>query len=136
MPGVPTERTLTITSTEGNSDITMVELHHQGIDLAVSHTVYPPLVDTTTTTARAAVLTSARDGLVQHVGGKLLEDKAVPWQDHPGRQLVIRAGDGRSTVHARMVLVRNVLYQLMVTAPTPQLPALGARFLSSFRLIR
>lgn len=134
LPGKPTERTLTWTSTEGNADVVLVELQLGDVAFGSSHTEYPQIVRTKTAADQKSVLDAARDSLVHHVKGKLVDETLKPMGKHPGRRLTIRQADGQSTIHGRMLLAGSVLYQLTVTTPGTELPAPGTRFLESFRL--
>lgn len=134
LPGKPTERTLTWTSTEGNADVVLVELKLGDVAFGASHTEYPQIVRTHSAADQKSVLDAARDSLVHHVEGKLVDETPEPIGKHPGRRLTVRQADGQSTIHGRMLLAGSVLYQLTVTTPGSELPAAGTRFLESFRL--
>jgi hypothetical protein len=84
-------------------------------------------------------LNNARDSMLASLNGKLVLETRKSLEDYPGRELVVdmKMVDGKDGVmKARIYLVKNRLYQLMVMADTEQASA-GAItiFLDSFKLI-
>lgn len=66
------------------------------------------------------ILDGSRDGAVGNVGGTLINETRVELQGNPGRALVIdtTTDDGQAaTVNARIYLVDNRLYQILVVVP-------------------
>ena len=84
-------------------------------------------------------LNNARDSILASLNGKLVLETRKSLGDYPGRELVvdIKMVDGTNGVmKARIYLVKNRLYQLMVMADTEQASAgTITQFLDSFRLI-
>jgi hypothetical protein len=78
-------------------------------------------------------LDSARDGAVANVKGKLKAEKKVTLQDYPGRELVVEV-DAKSLVRVRLFVVKNRLYQVLVSGPKDLTGSkLTERFLDSFK---
>jgi len=84
------------------------------------------------------ILDGSRDGAVRNANGKLVLENKISLDGNPGRELVIDAkgkGGQDATMKARVFLVKNRLYQVMVVAPKGQVS--GAEiddFLKSFKL--
>lgn len=79
-----------------------------------------------------ALLNRTRDGAVQSIQGKLLDERKLSVQRHAGRALTIDAGSGRY-VFVRLYTADNWLYQVSIVAdaaePTPD----DERVLASFQ---
>ena len=84
-------------------------------------------------------LNNARDSMVQSVGGILLLETRQPLGDYPGRELVVNIllSDGTDGImKARVYLVKNRLYQVMVLVPRTEMEDESiTNFLESFKLI-
>jgi hypothetical protein len=79
-------------------------------------------------------LDSARDGAVANAKGKLKGEKKITLEDYPGRELVVEV-DAKSLVRVRLFVVKNRLYQLLVSGSKDLTGSkLGERFLESFKL--
>jgi hypothetical protein len=86
----------------------------------------------------ATVLDGARDGAVKNVQGKLVKEDQIAIDGHPGRYLKIEATpQGQAIdVEARIFLVKNRLYQMIVVRPRGSGgDADVSRFLGSFKLV-
>ncbi len=87
----------------------------------------------------AKILDGSRDGAVSNVNGKLVIETKVTLDGHPGRELVIdaKARNGEDgTVRARVFLVNNRLYQVMIVAPKGRVSSSAMNdFLQSFKLL-
>lgn len=85
------------------------------------------------------VLDGGRNGMVSNANGKLVFENKITLQGNPGRELVIDAKDrsgAKGTVKARLFLVKNRLYEVMVAAPKGGISGLQMDdFLKSFRLL-
>lgn len=84
------------------------------------------------------ILDGSRDGAVGNVGGTLINETRIDLQGNPGRALVIdtTTDDGQdATVNARIYLVDNRLYQVLVVVPKGDEDEVDADgFLDSFSL--
>jgi hypothetical protein len=84
-------------------------------------------------------LNNARDSMLASLNGKLVLETRKSLGDYPGRELVVdmKMADGTDGVmKARLYLVKNRLYQLMVMANTQDASAgTITTFLDSFKLI-
>jgi hypothetical protein len=79
-------------------------------------------------------LDSARDGAVANVKGKLKSEKKITLQENPGRDVLIEV-DSKSIVRVRLYVVKNRLYQVLVSGPKDLATSKTAeRFLESFKL--
>ena len=83
-------------------------------------------------------LNNARDSMLASINGKLVLETRKSLRDYPGRELVVnmKMVDGTDGVmKARIYLVENRLYQLMVIAGTQDAGAETiTQFLDSFKL--
>jgi len=85
------------------------------------------------------MLDGARDGAVSNVNGKLLSERQIRLQGHPGRELWIEADvEGQEGLaRARIYLVGRRLYQVLVAGPENQFPESDAeRCLDSFLIVQ
>jgi uncharacterized protein YceK len=84
-------------------------------------------------------LNNARDSMLASINGKLVLETRKSLEDYPGRELVVdmKMVDGTDGVmKARLYLVKNHLYQLMVMADAEEANAETiTQFLDSFKLI-
>jgi hypothetical protein len=85
------------------------------------------------------LLNNARDSMLASLSGKLVLETSKPLKDYPGRELVVemKMTDGTDGVmKARIYLVKNRLYQVMVLADKKDAEASTIiKFLESFKLI-
>ncbi len=81
------------------------------------------------------ILDNSRDGAVANIQGKLLSELIITLGRYPGREIKVETPDGKSTMRARIYLVNNRLYQLIVaTTRENALSPDVTRFLDSFKL--
>jgi hypothetical protein len=103
----------------------------------VAYSDYPP--DLVAQNDPATLLDGSRDGAVSNVGGTLISEDTIDLKGNPGRSLIIDTQTEtreEATVYARLYLVENRLYQVVVVVPqtaTEQVEA--STFLDSFTLI-
>jgi hypothetical protein len=85
------------------------------------------------------LLNNARDSMLASLSGKLVLETRKSLEDYPGRELAVdmKMSDGTDGVmKARIYLVKNRLYQVMVLADKEDEDAgTITRFLDSFKLI-
>ncbi len=74
------------------------------------------------------LLDGARDGAVSKVNGKLMKETKITLGQakHPGRELLIRAQDGKIYARVRMYLVDNRLYQVIVAGSETEVKSKSA----------
>ena len=78
------------------------------------------------------MLDGARDGAVGNVGGELIDEMELAFQDYPGREIEVEV-PGKATIRARLILIDNRLYQVMVISPSVEiLEKKGTEFFDSF----
>jgi hypothetical protein len=100
----------------------------------VGYTEYPEKLRTVVSDEE--LLTSARDGAVERVRGRLLVDQAKQQGGTPGRRIEIDAEDGQARVRGDLFVSGRRLYQVFATVePTAIESAEVQRFLDSFRLL-
>lgn len=81
------------------------------------------------------LLDYAADGAVEGVSGSLISKTPISYEQHPGLELKINAPADDATAIARIYLVDNRLYQvLVVTYIGEEKPEKTARFLDSFKI--
>jgi hypothetical protein len=84
------------------------------------------------------VLDDARDGMVANVQGKPISSRRIKLQGYYGRDVKFQVTEEGQvgTAYARIYLVGNRLYQILVIGPQEQFPESEAlRFLNSFQLL-
>jgi hypothetical protein len=81
------------------------------------------------------LLDFAADGAVEGISGILISKTPITYEQHPGLELKINAPADDATAIARIYLVENRLYQvLVVTYIGEEKPEKTARFLDSFTI--
>jgi len=78
------------------------------------------------------LLDSAKDGLLYHTKGRLMEDKHITLASFPGRDQIIIGGDG-THYRVRLAWVGNRLYQIMAVSPGKPQPDANI-FFDSFQI--
>jgi hypothetical protein len=137
MPGTPTENKQTFDTEAGPVEAYLYMLETDSGDVAYLMGFNDFPADLVAQSDPQVMLDGARDGAVRNVGGKLLEEKKISINGHPGRYIKVSApGDnGENLVFARVYLVKNRLYQALVVFPKKTLRQGDVdKFLGSFRL--
>lgn len=81
------------------------------------------------------VFDSSRDGAVANMQGKLAGEKDIKLGDHPGREIQIEVAGGKQLFRARVYLVEQRLYQVVVMGSREAANSKEAdKFLDSFKL--
>jgi hypothetical protein len=81
------------------------------------------------------VYDSSRDGAVANMAGKLASEKDVKLGEYPGREIRIEVGEGKRLFRARVFLIEQRLYQVVVFgAPEVAASKDADKFLDSFKL--
>ena len=130
MPGNPRFQTQTVNTAVGLIEIKMYISEVDGIAYLIDSNEYPEKV---IETSPKLILDGARNGAVKNVYGKLISETIISLDGYPGRELNIAIADGGA--RARIYLVKNALYQLIVVGPGEKL-YLGHvhRMFESFKL--
>jgi hypothetical protein len=81
------------------------------------------------------VFDSSRDGAVANLEGKLATEKDIKLGKHPGREIQIEVAGGKQIFRARVYLVEQRLYQVVVFGTKATAASKEAdKFLDSFKL--
>lgn len=135
LPRTPRQTTETVDTPVGEVDEHTFTTIHGNITYIVSYSDYPQ--DLTTGDTRA-VLNALRDSAVTDFNGKLLNERSISLNGHPGRELEIQVSDDSGTVIAKLhvFLVGNRLYYLytIVSEEHASSPSID-KFLNSFKLL-
>ena len=138
LPAVPKETKQSLKLADVSVEVTMFlcEVPGDGAKrgdgaYVVSVTEYPPQEVQGGEEQR---LRNARDGAVQNSKGKLFHERKIALDGHPGRELWIKTGED-DMIHARMVAVKQRLYQTMAIGPKNFVETKEtAAFMDSFKL--
>jgi hypothetical protein len=134
LPGEPKQQKQEVPTDAGKITLTMyiVEAGNGGYFVALSD--FPAAL--VQAADPEALLTNARDGAVRNVRGKLTGDKAITLGEYKGREIQFEAGNATMKIvgQARLYLVGNRLYQLLVVGQQAEALEQSARFFNSFRL--
>jgi hypothetical protein len=117
LPGTPELQTQTVNTAAGPIVVKMYIVNDNGMAYIVSYNDYPQEAMDQTTPEQ--VLDGARDGAVANVYGKLLSETILSLDGYPGRQINVGVGD--NGIKARIYLVNNRLYNVMVSGPGQKL---------------
>lgn len=131
-PGTPQQRTQPAQSKFGSLEGKIITLDVPGNAwFAVYFTDYPK--DAAEKRKPDVILNDARDEAVKNVKGKLATETKITMNGFPGRELRIDA-PGDMTLHARMYVVNERLYHLLVvTSKAKDASADAKKFLESFK---
>ncbi len=131
MPTAPELARHTAESAAGPLEFTIYGSQLAGSAYQVAWVDYPP----GTVADPAEVLEAARDGAVAQMAARLVRSESIEIEGHPGLEFEFDV-EGRLAGFARMFLVGDRLYQLLLAKEPGDLPgSVGARFLESFRLL-
>ncbi len=82
------------------------------------------------------VFDSSRDGAVANMEGKLASEKDIKFGQYPGREIQIEVAGGKGLFRARVYLVEQRLYQVVIFGTPDEAGSKEAdKFLDSFKLI-
>lgn len=120
----------------GSIDIQTYVAEDRDAVYVVAYSDYPP--DLVAQNDPTTLLDGSRDGAVSNVGGTLINEDTIDLEGNPGRSLIIdtqtETGEA-ATVHARLYLVDNRLYQVLVVVPQTAAEQVNvSTFLDSFTL--
>jgi len=136
MPGTPTEETQTQATELGDIDIHMFSYEAKYVAYMVGYNLLPQAI--VALSAPDALLDGACEGQSSSVGGVELSRKEIALDGYPGREMEIQAEDEGQvrTLHTRIYLVKDKLYQILVVGDEDQRGAEDTlKFLDSFKLL-
>jgi hypothetical protein len=139
LPGVPSEEVRKLETALGQLDMHAIYLH-SAADYAIFYADYPQRLEDSRKSKQA--LDGGRDEGVKNVQGRVLEEKDITLEGHPGRYLRIEAANGL-TIRSKLILVDNRLYNLAAFTYDKGAPAailkfhaeIASKFLDSFKLL-
>jgi hypothetical protein len=135
-PGIPTESNKAIKTASGTTNVTLFELKVPPGDGRFVFG-YSQLPDSSILVGTEDKhLDNARDGAVASSKGKLIREKSLLLDTHPGRELYIEV-EGKAIVLMRMYAVKHRLYQVVVVGSADLVTSQSAaKFLDSFKLVK
>uniref|UniRef100_A0A832H0L6 DUF1795 domain-containing protein n=1 Tax=Oscillatoriales cyanobacterium SpSt-402 TaxID=2282168 RepID=A0A832H0L6_9CYAN len=135
MPSQPTERTQSLDTPAGNINTYFYSSSSNGG--TVNYTVsYVDLPKGASEMPAALLLEAIASGLTGDERVKVLSEKVITLDNHPGREFKIESPT-KSIVRHRAYLVNQRVYQVVAEVPAAQESTLGKdveRFLESFKL--
>ncbi|MBF2027266.1 MAG: hypothetical protein IGS48_10925 [Oscillatoriales cyanobacterium C42_A2020_001] len=135
MPGQPTERTQTLNTPAGDMNTYFYSSSVNGGK--VSYTVsYVDLPEGAAGMPPALLLEAIASGLTGDERVKVLSEKVISLDSHPGREFKLESPT-KSIVRHRAYLVKQRVYQVVAEVPVAEESAFGKdieRFLESFKL--
>ncbi len=137
MPGTPTSSVESVSTAIGVVELHSFTLEANEFAYFVAYGDFPPAFVQNADTE--AMLDGARDGAVADVSGTLVSERRISVQGFPGRELWIEASVSgqKGLAQARMILVGNRFYQVLVAGPKDGFAESEAeRFLNSFQVVR
>lgn len=120
----------------GNPD---VKLHYVDVgkwrSFGVMHLIFNEKEGPTPESAKAKLIQNVRDDKVKSMSGKLVSEKDIVVQGHPGKEIVIEAEEW--IYRAKIIVTPFDLYAVQVTVPKGEGPTSRAieDFFSSFQLL-
>lgn len=128
------EQTQTVDTQVGTLTMYTLSRSEKTIQYGVNYADYPAEVVAQSDPGK--MLQGAQDGALNSSNSRLVSDRVMTLGGHPGRQYKAESQDGKYALTARIYLVDNRLYQVVVITPPDQSqPENVARFLDSFRLV-
>jgi hypothetical protein len=137
MPGTPKSEVDSVKTLIGTVDLHSFMVETDDFAYFVAYGDFPPAFVQSADTD--AMLDGARDGAVADVNGSLVSERRISVQGFPGRELWIEAtvSNQKGLAQARMILVGNRFYQVLVVGPKERFAESQAeRFLNTFQVLR
>jgi hypothetical protein len=137
MPGTPKSDVDSVETLIGTVDLHSFMVETDEFAYFVAYGDFPPTFVQGADTD--AMLDGAREGALADVRGTLVSERRISVQGFPGRELWIEAsaGNQKGLAQARMILVGNRFYQVLVVGPKERFAESQAeRFLNTFQVIR
>ncbi len=132
MPGTPKADKVATESDFGKGTLSMNVAQSGNVMYGANYSDFPPGIKKTPI---KQLFDSSRDGAVANLQGKLASEKDIKLGDHPGRELRIEVAGGKQLFRARVFLVDQRIYQVVVlSSPEAATSKEADRFLDSFKL--
>jgi hypothetical protein len=132
MPGKPEHNNLDSVSDFGKGILHMNSAQANGTMYAGNYSDFPEGIKKVPI---KQVFDSSRDGAVGNLDGKLVSEKDIELNKHPGREILIAVAGGVRLFRVRVYLVDRRLYQVVVFGPKEAANSKEAdKFLDSFKL--
>lgn len=129
-PGEPKRILKSVDTPAGKIDLVLYQAGSKKTGFIVGYSDYPQEVIDKSNPRK--MLDGARDGAVGNAGGELIDEIELTFQDYPGREIEVEV-PGKATIRARLILIDNRLYQVMVISPSVEiLEKKGTEFFDSF----
>jgi hypothetical protein len=123
-PGTPAEQTEAVDTASGKIDMHTVSLSSVAF-YVVAYSDFPFNLEEPETIKQN--LDNGRDMGVKGVDGRLLEEKEITVEGHPGRYLKVQAGNG-GIIRSKIIIVGNRNYTLVVVTNDQGAPEATLRF--------
>lgn len=132
LPGKP-ERMVQKTDTSmGALESVMYQAGSDKIGFIAGYVDYPPKMFENTDIEK--MLDVARDGAIQNIKGKLLNENVLDFHGNPGRELEVELPN-KATLKSRIILINNRLYQVMAISNSKKtLNTNCPKFFDSFKV--
>lgn len=131
-PGEPKKNIKLLNTIAGKIDLVMYTAGSKKSGFVVGYADYPE--EAVKDPEPQKMLDGARDGALSNVRGELVDETVLDFQGYPARELEIDV-PRRGTVRARLIIVGNRLYQMMVISPSDNiLYEKGTEFFDSFEI--
>ena len=133
-PTHPIRESNIVNTPDGKAELVQYMSKNDDVLYAVMYGDYPAkgLIGKT----QDQLLDNARDGAVNNVQGKILNETIISKGGYPCREFAVKV-EPNSVVTAQIVLKNNRIYQVMVVAPSDKLFTSQRRqFLDSFELLK
>ncbi|HEX8844162.1 MAG TPA: hypothetical protein VF791_05940 [Pyrinomonadaceae bacterium] len=136
MPGTPMKSDQTEPSPAGPIQIHLYTVSQGYEGYIVGYSEYPDLVFSSGN--NDVLLNGARDGAIQNVNGKILNERNITLSGYPGREITGNAPSQNISFTARLFIAKPRMYMLMYTQYGVDKPLSedGRRFLDSFQITK
>jgi hypothetical protein len=113
LPGEPERMVQKVDTPFGALELIMYQAGSKKIGFMVGYADYPQKMFESADIEK--MLDDARDGAVQNIQGKLIDEKVLDFHGNPGRELEIKVPN-KATIKSRIILIGTRLYQVMVVS--------------------
>jgi len=136
LPGEPQGQKIILDTQVGRTYLNMYTLNRKDDNFiySVGYVDYPD--ELFSLKSAEQILDDGRDGAARNVQGVLTKESNISIKGYSGREFTIEVGNGEAIVKAKLFLVGQRVYQLMVTTDKKWSDSYNIkRFLDSFQLI-
>lgn len=136
LPGKPKEQTQTVQSPSGPVEVRITSFERGREAFMVAHTEFPAQIANSPALANPKVLLdTGRDGALRNVNGKLISERDLVLNGHPGREVVGEVSEKKSAFTARIYWAKPNLYQIVyIHTQGTAVSADGRKFLDSLKI--